>query len=133
MNDEYNQAHYVKKNWLWYLATPYRAHPDGTDTAYTYARHMTNFLMDKGWKVFSPIVYSHYLEKDVERDEEYWLTEVDAELLRRCNGMIIVKMAGWNKSRGILFERGFCMGEGKAIITTEYMEEPIIPDELPRW
>lgn len=56
---------------------------------------------------FSPIALTHDLDR-LCRDVR-WVEDFDKHLLARFDGMIIVKMPGWDTSVGIKKELNFCL------------------------
>lgn len=93
---------------LIYLASPYwhespqvrarRAH-DVTFAAAWYTRH-------KREAIYSPIAYNVMLKGLVDMDHidhQGWL-ELDAPFLRRASTVIVLKLDGWEQSRGIKWE-----------------------------
>lgn len=91
-----------------YLASPYT--PTGTETiadrvdaACKYAAK----LMKDGYSVFSPIVHSHYvadhLDDALRLDHEFWMQQ-DLAILRSASKVIVLKLSGWERSRGIARE-----------------------------
>lgn len=91
-----------------YLASPYT--PTGTesiadrvDAAAKYAAK----LMQQGYSVFSPIVHSHYvadhLDESLRLDHEFWMQQ-DLAILRSAAKVVVLKLPGWERSRGIARE-----------------------------
>jgi hypothetical protein len=97
---------------LIYLATPY-SHPDPAvrQQRYDQAKCITVELLEDGHLVISPIVHSHYLTIDIGEHlaftEVYgfnnW-SELDLRILSMCDKLVVVKMDGWNESKGIIAE-----------------------------
>jgi hypothetical protein len=91
-----------------YLASPYT--PTGTETisdrvdaACKYAAK----LMNDGYSVFSPIVHSHYVADHLDEakrlDHEFWMQQ-DLAILRSAAKVIVLRLPGWDRSRGIARE-----------------------------
>jgi hypothetical protein len=91
-----------------YLASPYT--PTGTETiadrvdaACKYAAK----LMNDGYSVFSPIVQSHYVADHLDEakrlDHEFWMQQ-DLAILRSAAKVIVLRLPGWDRSRGIARE-----------------------------
>lgn len=119
----------LKQHGLFYLATPYRAFPDGELQAYNKARTMTDFMLARGWNVFCPIAYGHNTDKALhDRGDAFWLYNIDRTYLYKCDGLIIVRMEGYQKSVGIYYERGVMHGLGKPVAETDYLKEPSSED-----
>jgi hypothetical protein len=100
---------------LWYLASPYRGHPDGVEQAFVDATKMAAKLLDMGFEVYSPIVHSHPLSFHVEsapQESDWWLDRQIPFMEASC-GIIIGIIPGWDVSKGIAFERDFFKKAGK--------------------
>ena len=67
-------------------------------------------LIEQHINVFSPVVYSAVIqEKSGFRPPEGWYS-FDLNFLAQANGMIILEIPGWKKSRGILIETAYAQG-----------------------
>ena len=91
---------------LWYVATPYSDFAGGHLMAFELACKNTATLMLAGVPVFSPIAHSHPLSVHGGLPlvgHNFWV-KIDAPLLAACDGLIVVQMAGWEKSRGVAHE-----------------------------
>lgn len=78
-------------------------------------------LMDKGYVVFSPIAHSHSIEAngmDEIRDGNFWLDQ-DLAIVSRCDKVLVYKLPGWERSRGIAREVAHAEATG---IPVEYIE-----------
>ena len=78
--------------------------------------------MREGHAVFSPIAHSHYiadhLHDDLRMDHEFWMRQ-DLAILRYCQKVIVLRLAGWERSRGIARE----MDEARTLgIPIEYRD-----------
>lgn len=91
-----------------YLASPYTPHAgesvqDRVDAACAFAAQ----LMREGKSVFSPIAHSHYiadhLHDDLRMDHEFWMRQ-DLAILRHAERVIVLRLPGWERSRGIARE-----------------------------
>lgn len=87
---------------FWYLATPYSNYPDRT-LAYRDAIHNAALLIDAGWNIFCPIAHSHEIDLLKPQSHDRWLA-LDAPFISAAKGLIICKLPGWDKSKGILHE-----------------------------
>ncbi len=63
---------------------------------------ITAKLMNKGFVVFSPIVYGHNLAQDCKlpTDWNYWRTILET-MIPRYDELWVVKMDDWYKSKGV--------------------------------
>ncbi len=94
---------------FWYLATPYRSHPNGLDAAFDSAVLLTARLIDLGLEIFSPIVYSHVVAKFVltaDQNSHFWLDR-QMPMMLASRGIIVGKLPGWKQSSGIRHERHY--------------------------
>lgn len=88
-----------------YLAAPY-THANAAMREMRY--HMTNQfaarLMAAGVAVFSPISQSHeiarYLDEALLLDHDHWM-QMDLPLLQHASALVVLKLAGWEASRGV--------------------------------
>lgn len=85
-----------------YLASPYY-HPDALimKTRYLLARQATIGLLSQEKWVYSPVVHNHVLEMD--RDHAFWM-RFDFDMLRRCESLAVLYIAGWDESKGVSME-----------------------------
>ena len=108
---------------FYYLATVYTQHPDGLDVAHMDACKAAAQLMAAGVPVFCPIAHSHHVAAHGELDpldHDLWM-EADRPLMDAAGGLIVVKIPGWETSRGIAYERRAF--EGRPIIFAEWEVE----------
>ena len=108
---------------FFYLATPYSAHPDGFETAFQEACLATAELIRAGIPVFSPIAHTHPVAKAGRMDladHTIWLP-ADQPMMDAAVGVIVVRMPGWDKSRGIAHEIETFRTAGKPVL---YIDPP---------
>jgi hypothetical protein len=89
-----------------YLACPY-SDPDAhvKEMRYQLATLMTYYLMQKGKLVYSPLTHNVPVDKlGIHGDWEIW-KEFDHGMLSRCNQLLILKLPGWEASKGVKAER----------------------------
>lgn len=97
---------------IYYLASPY--HHDRVSVRrrrYRQAVRAAAGLMAKGTLVFSPIVHNHPLVETrlIASSQEYaarwrfWRV-YDFAMLARCQGLLVLKIPGWEQSRGVKAE-----------------------------
>lgn len=102
---------------LWYLATPYTHYAPGLKKAFRHAAQAAAGLLKQGINVYSPIAHSHpiaWYGGISPTDQKLWLA-FDAAMMERCDGLIVIRMAGWNESAGIAHEIGEFLKQGKPI------------------
>lgn len=104
-----------------YLATPYSKYPAGLDAAHAMACRAAAALMNRGHRIFCPIAHSHcigvagHLDN---RDWDFWRRQ-DEPMMRAANGMVVVKMEGWEESVGVTDEIAAFEWMGRAIVYTD--------------
>ncbi len=83
---------------------------------YREACRATAELIKRGIPTVSPIVHSHILydEYGCGGDFETW-QEIDLALIEACSEMIVLKLPGWEESRGVLAEAQHATLYGKPI------------------
>lgn len=104
-----------------YLASPYSVGPEGAYGAEDTGTASTNMktrrfkaackkaaqLMLQGEVVFSPIAHSHSIELEGMNGEiksgNFWLDQ-DLSILAKCNKLVVYRLKGWERSRGIARE-----------------------------
>ena len=114
----------MKQVKLTYLACPFRH----TDTFIqkkrcAAAHYVAALLSSQGHHVFSPLTHNEILI-DLIRNmpKEHWL-EFDLAILSVCQRLLILKLEGWEDSKGIQLEVAFAKKKGIPV------EEMMPPDE----
>lgn len=99
-----------------YLAAPYSGSKEQT------AERMEKFcqvdaqLMKDGYFTVSPLLKHFTLEyADLPGSWEYW-EDYAQELMNRCEAMIVIKLPGWEESKGVQGEIKMAVIAGKPII-----------------
>lgn len=93
-----------------YLASPY-SHKSAKVRKYRFETivDIAAKLLAQGETVFCPIAHTYpielsdYLPEDKKYDGTFWLKH-DYELLDKAKRLVVVKMKGWEKSKGIFGE-----------------------------
>ena len=88
-----------------YLACPYTDdYPPKQDERVYEASRVTGMLMELGYTVFSPISYSHSLKphEPPEYGDKWY--QFDLDFLRRCNTVAVLRLEGWDTSKGVTLE-----------------------------
>ena len=89
-----------------YLATPYsHSDPAVMEQRFDAACRIAGELMRKGELVFSPIAHTHPIAVRCElpRGWDFW-NKYDYAMLRGADKVLVVKMDGWEQSKGIAGE-----------------------------
>src|SRR5574341_1554811 len=108
-----------------YLATPYSSTDEVIRKGRTIlaVKHAAK-LIKEGNNVFCPIAYNVGLCKysDVPMDDSpFWMNQ-DKAFLKKCSKLVVVKMWGWEHSKGILEEIELAKELG---IPIEYIEDDL--------
>ncbi len=102
---------------LAYLATPYTRWRDGPRAAFECACEAAGRLIEQGHNVYSPIIHTHAIAEHCGMDlydHARWM-KLDEAMMKRCDELWIVQMAGWQESKGIAMERAYFEKAGKSI------------------
>jgi nucleoside 2-deoxyribosyltransferase len=86
-----------------YLASPYSdPNPVVMEERFRAACIAAGELMNQGLVVFSPIAHTHPIAVacNLPRGWDYW-HQFDLEFIRAADALIVLRLPGWNKSKGI--------------------------------
>jgi len=86
-----------RRDRLYYLASPFTGH-DPEAIFELNAKAMT-YLLEQGYYVFSPILHT-YVIAEASDQHWFWLNQ-DFVILKRCDGLIILDIEGWESSQGV--------------------------------
>jgi len=103
-----------------YLAGPYtHKDPAVVEARYQAHREACIELMKKGFVVFSPIVHGHNLLPELNHwKHDDWISW-DFGILKKCDMIYVLKLEGWEQSRGLEAELEFA---AKHNILTAWLE-----------
>ena len=109
---------------LYYLATPYTNYPGGVDAAARDAARVASILAWRGWHILSPITHSHTFEIPgiSPRDPDFWI-RYNLPFMEKCDALIVAKMRGWQKSKGVAHEIGYFGRAGKPVLSVTVVYE----------
>lgn len=112
----------LKIDGFWYLATPYSKYPAGLEFAFSHACNVAGRLLAEGVHVYSPIAHTHPVAQYGGLDPFCHDTflPLDKKIMEHAHGCLVIKMPGWESSKGILWE-------------VEYFEKAGRPIELLEW
>lgn len=101
-----------------YIAIPYSK--IDKELSFQVANSVTAYFVNKGFNVFSPISHSHIIAKDhsLPDDAEFW-KESNHEFIDWCDEIVVVKLAGWEDSTGLLDEMEYAISKGKIIVKVD--------------
>ena len=89
-----------------YLASPY-SHPDPMvrQQRFETVCFVAAKLMQQGNYVFSPIAHTHPIavKGELPKDFDFW-EGFDREMLKGCGELLVVRMDGWEASKGVAAE-----------------------------
>jgi hypothetical protein len=109
---------------LIFISSPY-SHEDEKVVEENYLKvvKLASLICSKSEVAISPIVYGHTLLNYVSmpNDWEFW-KNFCLTLLEKCDEMIVYKMDGWDKSRGVKEEIEFATSRGIKITYRDYEE-----------
>ncbi|GAB6188150.1 DUF1937 family protein [Thermopirellula anaerolimosa] len=105
-----------------YLASPY-SHPDAAvrQERFEAACRAAAELIRQGHVVLSPIAHSHSIaQHGLPGDWDFW-EQQDRRLLAACDELWVLKLDGWEQSRGVQAEIGIARAAGKPV---RFLSEP---------
>ena len=86
-----------------YLASPYSGTPEEQEDRYNATKTFTLFHLKSNFPIFSPIVYGRQFESVMGGTLENWKSFNEA-ILGRATSLWVLRLPGWDKSRGVLHE-----------------------------
>lgn len=104
-----------------YLASPYtHERKDIRNLRYRQALLYTQYCLEKGETIFSPIVYGHPFVEFGEHvvPFQFW-QNLNESIILACDEVRILKLAGWLTSRGVRAEVDFAELHGIKITSAE--------------
>ena len=115
-----------------YLASPYsHPKPEVREWRYERACEVAALLMSDGHLVYSPIAHSHPLTRHgLPTNWEYWRA-MDEAMLSMCQALVVVRLSGWEQSRGVQAELSLARELGLRIGGVEGPEWSLKWEEVP--
>lgn len=123
---------------LLYIASPL-SHPEPAVMAWRreQARDFTGRLIQAGFRAFCPVVYTAEMQeccpelRSLEFDPEglFWY-RFDLDFLRRANGLVLLRLPGWEGSAGMELERRWAEAWGMPVYE---VDSDLDPDTLRAW
>lgn len=93
-----------------YVASPYSSPIlEAQQQRFEAAREFTRRAFKLGFAVFSPIVYAHEMARGnaLPTDAQSWLV-FNSQVLRHAEAMYVLRLTGWEKSKGVTTEIKQC-------------------------
>lgn len=118
---------------LWYLATPYTRYEGGLSSACGHACKAAAVMIERGFRIFSPIAHSHMIAVRSNLDplnHDLWLDQ-DQPFMDAACGLFVVRMTGWNDSAGVTKEIAEFRRQGKPVYFLSYPDLKLV-DQKPR-
>jgi hypothetical protein len=117
-----------------YLASPY-SHQDPAvrEARFRAACDFTHWMLKQEHHVFSPIAYSHQFTMPpytMDGPFEVW-KEIDLDMIARCEAVMVLKIDGWDQSRGVKAEIEYAKEIGKRVIYQDWPKELDLPSSKP--
>ena len=115
-----------------YLASPY-SDPDPAvrEQRFQAVCRVAAEMLAAGMLVFSPITHSVPIAEHGGAPDtwEFWRA-VDLEILARCDELLVVKLPGWRKSRGVQAEIARARALGKPVAYVACLQEIVEPGDV---
>jgi len=110
---------------FWYLATPYTKYESGLQIAFFHACDAAGELLKRGVHCYSPIAHTHpvAIYGGLNPLDHETVMALDAHFMDAAAGLLIVKMPGWDESRGIAIEIDVFKAAGKPV---QYLDWPVL-------
>lgn len=118
---------------LIYLSSPYTHN----DPAIMHKRYeavcaVACTLMQSGYFVFSPIAHCHGpAQYGLPKDFNYW-QEYNRLMIDRCDRVMVVELAGWSYSEGVMAEIDYAHNAGKSVTFFSPVESEMITVTIPK-
>lgn len=93
----------MKQKKLVYIASPYTDDdPTIVEQRVEAVTHCVARIIDAcpGIVPFSPITYTHPIDKLVKRNVD-WVNDIDLTFLDKCDALIVLQLQGWSASKGV--------------------------------
>lgn len=99
-----------------YLASPYSGTLEQMQQRYLDTKHATATLLSNKHHIYSPIVHCHEMacRFSLPRDAQFW-KEYNEDMIKRVDYLWLLKIPGWETSKGMGMEVEFASKIGKSI------------------
>jgi hypothetical protein len=117
-----------------YLASPYSSkNPELAELRFRQVCEVAAVLMGQGVLVFSPIAHCHPIAMagKLPTDFEYWYA-YDKQMIAMCDELYVLRLDGWQHSRGISAEIQLAESMGKTVTHLDYCNGNLFYRYLPQ-
>jgi hypothetical protein len=100
---------------FWYLASPYTKYRDGLDAAAAIVSRVAGRLFQSDVPFFCPVAHTYAIAKFAKVDKlahAKWMA-LDRPMMLAAYGIVIVRMHGWQDSKGIGEEEDYFVSASK--------------------
>lgn len=114
---------------FYYLSNPYNGTEAEKDERADICKQVCFHFIRQGISVLSPIVHNHAMYKHpaiTKTIDNFSVTErfefimaFDLNILQQAKAMLLLKLPGWEKSRGVAYEIEYCHEHNIPIIETD--------------
>lgn len=100
-----------------YVGTPYTLYEGGHELAHIHAASATAMAVRRGLCVYSPITHGHPLSVHggLPLDNHEFWDKINRPFMDLCSGLLVIKMPGWQYSKGLGHEIDVFHDAGKPI------------------
>ncbi len=120
-----------------YLASPFASSsPEERIDRIMQAEHASHWLLGQGVRNFSPIAHNARAAESLYPHNTALYLGLDFEILSMCEGLCVLLLPDWWKSRGVLLEIGFAISRSLELSTIsrksehEFVHLPISAHDL---
>ncbi len=109
----------------WYVASPYTSEDEAVmERRYDDVVDFCAVMVREGQLVFSPIAHWHPIScfHDLPRDHTFW-RDLDRAQIIAARGIMVLKLDGWEESKGVQDEIEFAKSLGREIQYFEWDED----------
>lgn len=116
---------------LVYLASPYSdPDPSVMEARFEAVCREAALMMAAGEHVYSPIAHTHPIavRGDLPKDWTFW-QDFDRAVIGRCTELRVLRLPGWDASRGVAAEVALAEGMGVAVTYVDVRAAAALPQE----
>ena len=115
---------------FWYLATPYSKYSEGIEVAYHHASRAAGQLLNAGVRTYCPIAHTHSIAMfgGLDPYDYHTMLSLDQQFMDCAEGILVVRMPGWDTSHGVNYEREYFKRVGLKEIHLSWPELEVVND-----